>query len=306
MEFKHIPVLLNETIAALNIKPDGIYVDGTAGGGGHSSEIAKRLTTGRLIAIDRDPAAVAAAGKRLAGLNAEVVNERFSEMRSVIRSFGIDGVDGVLLDLGVSSFQLDCAERGFSYHTDAPLDMRMSGSGRSAADVVAGADENELVRIFRDYGEERFAVPIARAIVKRRAAEKIETTCELAELISRSVPASARRDGHPARRCFQALRIAVNSELDEVSTGIREAFDLLNPGGVLAVITFHSLEDRIVKQYFSEICRGCICPPELPVCVCGRKPKGELVTRKPVAPTDEELKDNPRTRSAKLRAVRKI
>ncbi|MBQ5810242.1 MAG: 16S rRNA (cytosine(1402)-N(4))-methyltransferase RsmH [Clostridia bacterium] len=306
MEFKHISVLLNETVDALNIDPNGIYVDGTAGGAGHSTEIAKKLKGGRLIAIDRDPDAVKIATERLSDYNATVVQDRFSNIKSVLEKLDIRGVDGVMMDLGVSSHQLDKAERGFSYRNDAPLDMRMSQSGRTAADLVAELSQNELVKIFRDYGEEQFAVSIARAIVNTREKEPITTTSQLADIISRSVPSAARRDGHPARKCFQALRIAVNGELQEVEKGIADAFEMLNPGGVLAVITFHSLEDRIVKQYFASLCKGCTCPPELPVCVCGGKPRGRLVSRKPILPSKEEIEINSRSRSAKLRAIEKL
>lgn len=306
MEFKHISVLLNETVDSLQIKPDGIYVDGTAGGAGHSTEIAKRLKDGRLIAIDRDPDAVAIATERLAEYNATVVEDRFSNIKAVLERLEISGVDGVMMDLGVSSHQLDKAERGFSYRSEAPLDMRMSQSGRTAADLIAELSLEELIKIFRDYGEEQFAPSIARAIINQREKEPITTTSQLAELISRSVPSFARRDGHPARKCFQALRIAVNGELSEVEKGIADAFEMLNPGGVLSVITFHSLEDRIVKQYFASLCKGCTCPPELPVCICGGKPKGKLVSRKPILPSAEEINVNPRSRSAKLRSIQKI
>ena len=306
MEFKHISVLLEETIESLCIKPDGIYVDGTAGGAGHSKERAKKLDSGRLIAIDRDPDAVKIASERLAEYNATVVQDRFSNIASVLEKLNIPKVDGVMMDLGVSSHQLDKAERGFSYRNEAPLDMRMSQSGKTAADLVAQLSSAELCKIFRDYGEEQFAMSIAKAIVKAREKEPITTTTQLAEIISRAVPPSARRDGHPARKCFQALRIAVNGELSEVEKGIADAFECLKPGGVLSVITFHSLEDRIVKQYFASLCKGCTCPPDLPVCVCGGKPKGELISRKPILPSAEEIEINPRSRSAKLRAIRKL
>lgn len=306
MEFVHKSVLLDETIDALHIDPAGIYVDGTAGGAGHSLAIAKQLTTGRLIALDRDPDAVAVATERLKDYPATVVQSNFCDMDTALEKLGIERVDGIMMDLGVSSFQLDNAERGFSYHGDAALDMRMSKEGRSAADIVAEADVDELTAIFRDYGEEKFAYRIAQNIVKSREEAPILTTGQLSEIISRSVPAAARRDGHPARKCFQALRIAVNAELDSLSDGLEKAFELLRVGGVLAVITFHSLEDRMVKQRFAGFCRGCECPPDFPVCVCGKKPKAELVTRKPVAPGKEELENNPRSRSAKLRAVRRI
>lgn len=303
MEFKHTSVLLNEAVEALDIKEDGIYVDGTAGGAGHSSEIAKRLKSGRLIALDRDPDAVRVASERLEPYRAEVVNAKFGDMASVLKEHGIEKVDGILLDLGVSSFQLDTAERGFSYHRDAPLDMRMSKSGITAEDIVNNYGENELADIFRKYGEEKFASRIATKIVDERKYRKIETTLELADIISSAVPAAARRDGHPARKCFQAIRIAVNSELDELERALDSCFELLKSGGVLAIITFHSLEDRPVKQRFKEYCTGCICPPDFPVCVCGRQPRGHLATRKPIEPTAEELSANPRSRSAKLRVI---
>jgi len=306
MEFNHVSVLLNETIDSLNIKPDGIYVDGTAGGAGHSREIARRLTNGRLIALDRDPDAVAVATERLKGLNATVVNCNFSEMREALSELGIYRVDGILLDLGVSSYQLDNGERGFSYHKEAPLDMRMSKSGTTAADLVNTLSQNELCRIFRDYGEEKFAYKIAGEIIKQRQIAPITTTTRLADIIASAVPAAARRDGHPARKCFQALRIEVNGELQSLADTLDTAFDLLNPDGVLSIITFHSLEDRMVKLRFKEYCTGCTCPPDFPVCVCGKTPRGELVSRKPVVAGKEELEINPRSRSAKLRAIRKL
>lgn len=306
MEFNHISVLLNETIDSLNIKPNGIYVDGTAGGAGHSREIAKRLETGRLIALDRDPDAVLVATERLKGLNATVVNCNFSEMREALSELGIYKVDGILLDLGVSSYQLDNGERGFSYHKEAPLDMRMSKAGTTAADLVNTLSQNELCRIFRDYGEEKFAYKIAGEIIKEREISPITTTTRLADIIASAVPAAARRDGHPARKCFQALRIEVNGELQSLADTLDTAFDLLNTDGVLSIITFHSLEDRMVKLRFKEYCTGCTCPPDFPVCVCGKTPRGELVSRKPIVAGKEELENNPRSRSAKLRAIRKL
>jgi len=303
MEFNHISVLLNETIDALNIKADGIYVDGTAGGAGHSSEIAKRIKNGKLYALDRDPDAVKIATERLKDYPAEVINSNFSEMKSVMNSKGIEAVDGILLDLGVSSYQLDTAERGFSYHKNAPLDMRMSKSGMTAGDIVNNFSEYELADIFRRFGEEKFAMKIAKKIVNERNEKKIETTLELAEIIANAVPAAARRDGHPARRCFQALRIAVNGELDALEKALDDCFDLLKKDGVLAIITFHSLEDRMVKQKFKEYCTGCTCPPDFPICVCGKTPRGRLLTKKPIEPSSEELKINQRSRSAKLRAI---
>lgn len=291
----------------LNIRPDGIYVDGTAGGAGHSSEIARRLTTGRLISLDQDPDAVETASQRLSQFPcAQVVRANFRDMRQVLDTLGIDRVDGVLLDLGVSSHQLDTAERGFSYQKDAPLDMRMSQEGVSARDLVNGAPAAELARIFREYGEEKFAWQIARNIVRRREQVPIERTMELAEIIKSSMPAAARREKNPCKRSFQALRIAVNSELDALSQGIDAAFDSLSPGGRLCVITFHSLEDRMVKQKFADLCRGCICPPDFPVCVCGHTPAGRLPSRKPILPDEEELAANRRSQSAKLRVIEKI
>lgn len=307
MEFSHTSVLLQESIHALDIKPDGIYVDGTAGGAGHSIQIAKRLTTGRLIALDRDPDAVKTASERLKPYpQAAVVQTNFSDIDRALHTLDIEAVDGVLLDLGVSSYQLDNIERGFSYHGDAPLDMRMSQSGPSAADLLASASTEKLAEIFRNYGEEKFAYRIAKNIVAARERAPIITTGQLSEIIIRSVPAAARRDGHPARKCFQALRIAVNSELDSLSDGLDRAFDALKIGGVLAVITFHSLEDRIVKHRFADFCKGCECPPDFPVCVCGKVPRGALVTRKPILPSQKEIDSNIRSRSAKLRAIKRI
>ena len=303
MEFKHISVLLNECIESLNIKPDGIYIDGTVGGAGHSKEIAKRLKNGLLLGFDQDPDAIQVASERLNGLPARLVNCNFALMDTVAREQGIEGVDGILLDLGVSSYQLDTAERGFSYHKDAPLDMRMSKNGISAKDIVNSFSVKELSDIFIRFGEEKFSRRIAERIVEEREKEEIVSTLQLAEIIAAAVPAAARRDGHPARKCFQALRIAVNGELDVLQETLDKAFDLLNKDGVLAIITFHSLEDRIVKQKFKEFTTGCTCPPDFPVCVCGKTPKGRLLTRKPIEPTPEELKDNPRSRSAKLRVI---
>ncbi len=306
MEFKHISVLLEETIQSLNIKPNGIYIDGTAGGAGHSLHIAKQLTTGRLIALDRDPDAVKTARERLDGYNAVVVQCNFSEMRQAANDLGINGVDGILLDLGVSSYQLDNGDRGFSYKYDAPLDMRMSQNGITAADLVNTLSVEELTKIFRDYGEEKFAYKIANAIVNKRKNLKIETTIQLADIIASCYPAAARRDGNPARKCFQALRIAVNDELGSLERVLDTAFDLLNAGGVLSIITFHSLEDRMVKQKFKEYCTGCTCPPDLPICVCGKTPRGKLAFKKPITASEEELAVNQRSRSAKLRTIIKL
>ena len=306
MEFTHIPVLLNETIESLNINPNGIYVDGTAGGAGHSTEIAKKLKNGRLISIDRDPDAILVATERLKDYNATVVQGNFCDIKEILEQLKIDSIDGMMMDLGVSSHQLDEGNRGFSYHKDAPLDMRMSQSGTTAADLVNELSVKELCNIFDKFGEEKFAYKIALGIDRARKEKRIETTLELADIIRDSVPAAARRDGHPARKCFQALRIAVNGELDYLESSIRDAFSVLKKGGILSIITFHSLEDRIVKKTFAELCKGCECPPDIPICVCGKTPDGELVTRKPVAPSEQELELNPRSRSAKLRSIRKI
>ncbi|MBQ5331631.1 MAG: 16S rRNA (cytosine(1402)-N(4))-methyltransferase RsmH [Oscillospiraceae bacterium] len=308
MSFEHIPVLLDKCMNGLDIRPDGIYFDGTCGGGGHSCEIAKRLDPGkgRLIGTDRDPDAVTAASERLRGLPAKVVQANYDEIRSVLADEGIDGVNGVLLDLGVSSHQLDTAERGFSYHLDAPLDMRMSQSGTSARDIVNTFSPEAIKDILYKYGEERFAARIVSAIVSRRQIAPIETTGELAQLVSDAYPAKFRRDKHPARQTFQALRIAVNDEFAHLETALSECFDLLLPGGRLCVITFHSLEDRIVKSFFASLTKGCTCPPDFPVCICGNMPKGKLVTRKPLEADEKELEENPRSRSAKLRIIEKI
>ena len=308
MEFSHVSVLLHETIESLNIRPDGVYIDGTAGGAGHSCEIASRLTTGRLIAIDKDPDAVRAASERLAPFpQTRVVREDFRNLRAVAEAQGILRADGILLDLGVSSQQLDDAARGFSYHSDAPLDMRMSQSGMSAYDLVNGYDERSITRILRDYGEERFAARIARAIVQARSSHPIETTLQLAELIKEAIPAATRREGgHPAKRSFQAIRIEVNGELTALEGALDQAFDLLSVGGRLSIITFHSLEDRMVKRRFAVYTEGCTCPAEFPVCVCGKTPRGRLLAKKPVTASEEELARNHRSRSAKLRCIEKI
>ena len=306
MEFNHKSVLLKEAIDSLGINPNGIYVDGTAGGAGHSLEIAKRLKSGKLFALDRDPDAVAVATDKLKGYNATVIESNFDNMREALEKYGVFSVDGVLLDLGVSSYQLDNASRGFSYKQDAPLDMRMGKSGTTAADIVNTYSANELIRIFRDYGEERFAVKIANRIVSERQCEPIVSTVRLCDIIASCVPSAIRREGNPARKCFQALRIEVNGELDSLNKVLDVAFDMLNAGGVLSVITFHSLEDRVVKSKFKELCTGCTCPPDFPMCVCGKKPRGELLNRKPILPSEEEINENQRSRSAKLRSVRKI
>jgi len=308
MEFYHKPVLFHETIESLNIHPDGIYIDGTAGGGGHSLAIAQRLTTGKLLAIDQDPDAIEAASNRLKNYPcATVYRANFSHMDEAANKFNLVPVDGVLLDIGVSSFQFDNPERGFSYHADAPLDMRMSREGRSAKDVVNTLSEHELADILRKYGEESNARRIAAGIVRAREQAPIETTLQLADIVKESLPAAVRRKhGHPARKTFQALRIVVNGELDRLSEGLDAAFSILKPGGRLAVITFHSLEDRIVKKRMAQWCTGCTCPPDFPVCVCGKKPKAELIYKKGLAPTEEELKENPRSRSARLRVCSKL
>ena len=308
-EFHHISVLLDECIEGLNVKPDGIYVDGTLGGAGHSSEVAKRLTTGRLIGIDRDPVALKAAGERLAPYKDRVtlVHSNFCEIAEVLKSLNIEGVDGILLDLGVSSPQLDDSSRGFSYMADAPLDMRMnSEDSLSAYDVVNTWSYEELRRILFDYGEERYAPKIASAICKKREEKPIETTLELVDVIRGAMPAQALREKqHPAKRSFQAIRIAVNDELGSVEKVMRDAIPCLNPGGRLAVITFHSLEDRIVKTAMAGAAKGCTCPPSFPVCVCGKKPQVHVITRKPITSTSAELDRNPRARSAKLRVCEK-
>ena len=308
MNFSHKPVLLEETIDALNIKPDGIYVDGTAGGGGHSSEILKRLSpNGRLISIDQDPDAIEAVTERFKDYkNSIICKGNFSDVVSIVNSLGIESIDGIMLDIGVSSRQLDTPERGFSFHYDAPLDMRMSQSGASAYDLVNQLSYEQLVKIISRYGEERFAKQITRAIIREREKQPIATTVQLAEIIKAAVPAAKRREGHPARQTFQALRIAVNGELDRLEEGLQGGFELLKPGGRMAVITFHSLEDRIVKRAMAKWCTGCTCPKDFPVCVCGNKPKAELALRKPAEASEKELSENPRARSARLRAVTKL
>ena len=310
MEFFHKSVLLDECIEALNIRPDGIYLDGTLGGAGHSSEIVKRLTTGRLIGVDRDRTALAAAEERLRPYldRVTLVHSNFSEIRSILRELSVPGVGGMLFDLGVSSPQLDDAERGFSYMADAPLDMRMDrDDALTAAEIVNTWPADELRRIFYEYGEERYAPQVAAAIVRRREGKPIETTLELADVIRSAMPPQALREKqHPAKRCFQAIRIAVNDELGSVRRLMDDAIDCLNPGGRLAVITFHSLEDRIVKTAMQAAAKGCTCPPEFPVCVCGKKPRVTVLTRKPIVSGPAELAENPRARSAKLRVAEKL
>ncbi|MCQ2500446.1 MAG: 16S rRNA (cytosine(1402)-N(4))-methyltransferase RsmH [Lachnospiraceae bacterium] len=306
MDFKHVSVLLNETISNLNVKPDGIYVDGTLGGGGHSLEICKQLSDkGRLIGIDQDEEALAAAGKRLADYSDKVtlIHSNYCDMASQLHAIGIDKVDGILLDLGVSSYQLDNADRGFTYREDAPLDMRMDRTQeRTAYEIVNTYDEDRLYRVIRDYGEEKFAKNIAKHICRARAEKQIETTGELIELIKAAIPAKMRATGgHPAKRTFQAIRIEVNRELEVLENSLDDMIDLLNEEGRLCIITFHSLEDRIVKNLFKKNENPCVCPPEFPVCVCGRASKGFVVSRKPIIPTEEEIEANKRSKSSKLR-----
>ena len=310
MEYTHKPVLLRECLDGLNIRPDGVYVDGTLGRAGHSREIAARLTTGRLICIDRDQAALDAAPGRLEGLMDKVtlVHGNFGDVAAHLEALGVAGVDGMLFDLGVSSPQLDEAARGFSYLQDAPLDMRMDQSAPlTARDVVNGWSQEELKRILWQYGEERYSGLIAAAIVRERDKAPIETTGQLADIIRAAMPGKAQREKqHPAKRSFQAIRIAVNDELGEVERMLRSVLDLLNPGGRLAIISFHSLEDRLVKTAYAEWAKGCTCPPDFPVCVCGKKPGVKLVGKRPIVADEAELNDNPRARSAKLRVAEKI
>lgn len=310
VEFSHRSVLLDECIEGLDIRNDGIYVDGTAGGGGHSFEIAKRLDGGRLIAIDQDEVAIAAASKRLEcyGERVSVVRSNFFELARVCDELGIREIDGLLLDLGVSSYQLDTPERGFSYMADAPLDMRMDKRGAlSAYDVVNGYEEEKIKKILYEYGEERYSAAIAAAIIRERQKKPIENTLELSNIIKYAIPPHAREGGHhPAKRSFQAIRIEVNGELAVIEPAIRDAVKLLRKGGRIAIITFHSLEDRIVKQTFASLAQGCTCPKNFPVCVCNNKPTLKVVTRKPILPSSAELEENPRSRSAKLRVAQKI
>ena len=307
MEFSHVSVLLFEAVSSLDIKKDGVYVDCTAGGGGHSAEILKRLENGRLFALDRDPEAIAVLKERFKDdERVTVVQTEFENIRSVLATYGEEHADGVLADLGVSSHQLDTAERGFSFHSDAPLDMRMSKQGVSAADLVNSLSERELERIIRTNGEEKFSRSIARAIVRERQKKPVETTLELVDIIKSAMPEAAKRNpGHPARRTFQALRIEVNGELDRLESSLEEMFSSLCVGGRLSVITFHSLEDRIVKRKFASLCTGCTCPPSFPVCVCGKTPRGRLAF-KSVLPGEQELEANPRSRSARLRSIEKL
>lgn len=311
MEFNHTSVLLNETIEGLKIKPDGIYVDGTLGGGGHSFEIAKRLNDrGRLIGIDQDEAAIAAAGERLKdfGEKVTIVRSNYRNALSVLHDLGIEKVDGMMLDLGVSSYQLDTQERGFSYRYDAPLDMRMDlRQTLTAKDIVNNYSETELFHIIRDYGEDKFAKNIAKHIALARAKKPIETTAELNEIIRAAIPAKMRAEGgHPSKRTYQAIRIECNKELEVLKESLEELISILNPGGRLCIITFHSLEDRIVKTAFKKAENPCTCPPSFPVCVCGKKSQGKVITGKPVLPCEEEMESNPRSKSAKLRIFEKL
>lgn len=306
MEFKHKSVLLNETIDGLNIKPDGIYVDGTLGGGGHAYEVCRRLgEKGSIVGIDQDAAAIEAASARLKdfGEKVTIVRSNYCDMKSKLHELGIDKVDGIVLDLGVSSYQLDTAERGFSYREDAPLDMRMDTRQKmTARDIVNDYTEADLYRVIRDYGEDKFAKNIAKHIVQARAVKPVETTAELSEIIRASIPMKfQKKSGHPAKRTFQAIRIELNRELDVLRDSLDDMIDLLNPGGRLCIITFHSLEDRIVKSAFRKNENPCTCPPDFPVCVCGKKSKGSIITKKPILPSEEELEYNSRSKSVKLR-----
>ena len=306
MEFKHKSVLLNETIDGLNIKPDGIYVDGTLGGGGHAYEVCRRLgEKGSIVGIDQDAAAIEAASARLKdfGEKVTIVRSNYCDMKSKLHELGIDKVDGIVLDLGVSSYQLDTAERGFSYREDAPLDMRMDTRQKmTARDIVNDYTEADLYRVIRDYGEDKFAKNIAKHIVQARAVKPVETTAELSEIIRASIPMKfQKKSGHPAKRTFQAIRIELNRELDVLRDSLDDLIDLLNPGGRFCIITFHSLEDRIVKSAFRKNENPCTCPPDFPVCVCGKKSKGSIITKKPILPSEEELEYNSRSKSAKLR-----
>ena len=307
-KFSHISVMLYETVDGLNIKPDGIYVDGTTGGGGHSYEVASRLNEkGKLFCFDRDPDAIEAAKEKLKEFNnVEFINKKYSTIKSSLSELGVEKIDGLMLDLGVSSYQLDTRERGFSYHSDAYLDMRMSKSGISAADIVNSYSAKELAHIFFMYADEKFSYRIADEIVKRREEKPITTTIELADLVSDCYPNKFKRNGHPARKVFQALRIAVNDEMGEVEKGIDDAFSMLNSGGRLSIITFHSIEDRLVKKKFASFTQGCTCPKDFPVCVCGKVPKAKIINKKPIVASLEELENNQRSRSAKLRILEKI
>ena len=306
MNFNHKSVLLEESIKSLRIKPDGVYVDGTAGGGGHSAEILKHLSeNGMLIAVDQDPDALKVLEERFGSdKRVKIINSNFSALGNILKTAGVDKIDGLLLDIGVSSYQLDTAERGFSYHFNAPLDMRMSKTGKSAYDVINNYNKEQLEKVIFLYGEEKFARSIAANIVKCREEKPVETTDELVEIIKASMPESAKRGSHPARKTFQAIRIEVNRELDVLGQALEQALEVLNSGGVISVITFHSLEDRIVKNEFRSWAQGCTCPKDFPVCVCGKKPKAKVL--KPITPSEEELNSNKRSRSAKLRTAIKL
>ncbi len=310
MEFSHTPVLAAETIDLLNIRPDGFYVDGTCGGGGHSGLIAARLKEGLLLGIDQDPDAIKAAGEHLApfGDRVKLVHSNFVRLPQILKELNLPAPDGILLDLGVSSHQLDEGARGFSYHTDAPLDMRMSQAGETAAELLERLEEREIAEILREYSEEKFASRIAKSIVREREISPIDTTGRLAEIVMQAIPTKAARTEkkHPARRTFQALRIAVNNELGVLKETLESGFEALSPGGRMAVITFHSLEDRITKQHFAAFCTGCTCPPDFPVCVCGKEPRGRLINKKPVTACEQELSENSRSRTAKLRVIEKL
>ena len=309
MEFNHYSVLLAETIEQLHVRPEGIYVDGTLGGGGHACEVCRRLTTGHFYGIDQDDAAVEAAGKRLEpfGGKVTILRNNYCNMKTALAERGVTKVDGIVLDLGVSSYQLDESERGFSYRFDAPLDMRMDRRQRTTAkDIINRYSENELYRIIRDYGEDRFARNIAKHIVAAREKKPVETTFELNEIIRAAIPARMRKDGHPSKQTFQAVRIECNRELEVLRDSLDEFTEMLNPGGRLCVITFHSLEDRIVKTAFKKNENPCTCPPEFPVCVCGKVPKGRVVTKKPILPGEKELAENSRSKSAKLRVFEAV
>ena len=310
MEFSHTPVLAAETIDLLHIRPDGFYVDGTCGGGGHSGLIAAKLKNGLLLGIDQDPDAIKAAGEHLApfGDRVKLVHSNFVRLPQILKELDLPAPDGILLDLGVSSHQLDEGARGFSYHTDAPLDMRMSQTGETAAELLERLEEREIAEILREYSEEKFASRIAKFIVREREISPIDTTGRLAEIVMQAIPTKAARTEkkHPARRTFQALRIAVNNELGVLKETLESGFEALSPGGRMAVITFHSLEDRITKQHFAAFCTGCTCPPDFPVCVCGKEPRGRLINKKPVTACETELSENSRSRTAKIRVIEKL
>ena len=308
MDFHHYSVMLHETIAELKVRPDGIYLDGTLGGGGHAYEVCSQLTTGHFYGIDQDDAAITAAGERLGGFGDKVtlIRNNYCNARAALSELGVTGVDGIVLDLGVSSYQLDTGERGFSYRYDAPLDMRMDQRQTlTARDIVITYSETELFHIIRDYGEDAFAKNIAKHIVRARSEKPIETTFELNEVIKAAIPAKMRQNGHPSKQTFQAIRIACNRELEVLRSSLEDFIDLLNPGGRLCIITFHSLEDRIVKTEFKRNENPCTCPPEFPVCVCGKVSRGKVITRKPILPSEEELAENSRSKSAKLRVFEK-